>query len=364
MKRLIRGAIAAAGLALALGAVPLAAGAEPAPLSPEAAAPCEYLAQVARRAPINAWDWSVKALEPALHVEQARTVGNSKFTLPHPATAFETELAQSLDLDEGLGSNGYTVFVEHIASTELYAFYSVQGTLHCQDEMLVQAGPGKSPRELDKPPAYAGELCWTQSADLGEWRGRPVFLTHGLRDSTGFDQDLQITPWTGGGWGPACRLSLTFNTAYRIDHQYCGDPAVCRLGGGVAREIARLYGQRGNRAGGPFAFGASATPEVRAKASTLRGQATAEFPTLGAPDDYAWSYSDFAYFPLVLAGRSYLAAIGHEGVGWREGNKTLLAIYDGRAEPLKPLASFVISRSPTKLAGALVGQPVPEGEDP
>ena len=91
---------------------------------------------------------------------------------------------------------------------------------------------------------------------------------------------------------------------------------------------------------------------------------TSEFPTFGerAPNaawDYAFSYVDFALLPLMLDGHLYVGAVGHNGVGWREGTSTLIAVY-GVPGPeqrgLVPLAGVAVERVPTGLKGTVVAE--------
>jgi hypothetical protein len=69
-----------------------------------------------------------------------------------------------------------------------------------------------------------------------------------------------------------------------------------------------------------------------------------------------YSYVDFAFFPLTLDGRLYLA-VGYEGLSWREDARALFAVYAAphdREGELLPLAGFAIVRVPTGLQGTEV----------
>ena len=254
----------------------------------------------------------------------------------------------------------WTIFVEHVPGTDLYDAYSLQGTLHCQSDVLIRARPGEAPGVVANPPTYKGGLCWTQSGDLGEVNRHPVFITHGATDPTAFDQDLQITLYKNGRWGSACRVSVTFWTTYKVAAHFCADTVACKVGESIAARAASRFGE-GESHGKVvehFSFGASPSTELASEVSKLMDDkgptTTPEFPTFGAKDDpgHPWSYSDFQFFPLTLDGRPYVGAIGHEGVGWRAGDTTLFAIYEPQGEMLKPLASFVLVRSVAGLKAA------------
>jgi len=55
----------------------------------------------------------------------------------------------------------------------------------------------------------------------------------------------------------------------------------------------------------------------------------------------------------------YLGAAGHNGVGWREGSRTLVAIYEAPGtdqRDLIPLAGFAVDRIPNGLKGTVVAE--------
>jgi hypothetical protein len=342
---------AALAAALALAAS-LASGA-----SAGALQPCEGLAAYARTLPADAWaKGGAQALAPRLRLDD-----RSK----HKPTPLEAALAKSPKLRTALGLEGteMDVDVSRLAGTDLYAATSVQGTLECQTTVFVRAVAGRPFKVIKDPPTLdQTDLCWTRGGSFGQVDGRAAFIVYGANSQTDDDEDIDIMPWTGTAWGPACRVELRFRTDYTITDSYCGDKGVCEAAGRVARDIAAAYGTK-RKAGGDahgFAWGPPASSKARAAVQTFAGQVyaqhygtgTTDFPTFGKDEGHDFSYNGFALFPLKLAGQEYLAAIGHEGVGWRESADTLLAVYrldDG--EPV-PLAGFVIPRSVSGLASA------------
>jgi hypothetical protein len=61
----------------------------------------------------------------------------------------------------------------------------------------------------------------------------------------------------------------------------------------------------------------------------------------------------------MLDGHLYLGAVGHNGVGWREGARTLIAVYavpGPEQRDLVPLAGFAVDRVPNGLKGTLVAE--------
>ena len=210
-----------------------------------------------------------------------------------------------------------------------------------------------------------GDLCWTTNGDLATLDGKPAFVVHDMILGTAPDDHIIVTPWTGAGWGAACETVLYFDTTIGLSEHYCNDAEVCRRATAVARAIVAADDKK--RAGGGetarFTYGPAAPAAVKAAIKPAQGgdTDTPDFPTFGAKtdDDHPLSYSGFAYFPLKLGDAWYGAAIAREGVGWRESDDTLLIVYDLTSGWTKPLASFVLPVSVTRLGSARAVIPKP-----
>lgn len=250
---------------------------------------------------------------------------------------------------------------EHLPGTDIFMVQTIGGTANCEQAVFIEAKPGHTARVIAKPRGFgASGLCWYAHGDLGRVFGVPAYVEAGEVSMTNRNIEIRITPLTGADWGESCKLDLQFQTLFKLTEHYCGDEAVCPMATAVAIDIARSYLHHRNEAGGRAEFSFGASPGADAVAAALRAKqdlteltGTAVFPTFGqvvSPDaqDYSYSYSGFAYFPLMLGGRAFVAAVGHAGIGWREYNRTLFAVYD---TALVPLASFVIleSRGPMQV---------------
>ena len=259
--------------------------------NPSDAAPCLAVADAARRLPSDAWAKGIEALRPTLLIEKPWSSSPAGGT---PPDALMSVVATAPKVREVVGDGqSWTIFVEHVPGTDLYDAYSLQGTLHCQSDVLIRARPGEAPGVVANPPTYKGGLCWTQSGDLGEVNRHPVFITHGATDPTAFDQDLQITPYKNGRWGSACRVSVTFWTTYKVAAHFCADTVACKVGESIAARAASRFGE-GESHGKVvehFSFGASPSTELASEVSKLMDDkgptTTPEFPTFGAKDDPA-----------------------------------------------------------------------------
>jgi hypothetical protein len=341
--------------ALGLASAALAAGAS----SPEILAPCARLAARAHALQAKGADWSKgsDALSPALEFAKSEA---ADLESDHPAPPGSVlAIAQLKLVRDALADTGSTsAGVEHLAGTDLYEFTVLGGTLHCATNVFVRAPKGSKARlaKDPSPPSDDTELCWTRSGDLASVLGRPAYVEHGPVSAVILDEDVNVTPWTGSGWGRACRLELRFLTDYQVSERYCGDQAVCDEAERVARDVAIAYNRRRQTSAEPgFLYGPPAPEDVKAKVKAALSDRTdtdsPDFPTFGTKNtDHPMSYSGLEYFPLKLGATWRMAAIGREGVGWREGDNTLLIIYD--AEDSKPFASFVLPVKVTGLASA------------
>jgi hypothetical protein len=271
---------------------------------------------------------------------------------------------------KALDDADYSVLeVEHLRKSGLFQVDNVEGTLHCHYLAFLRAG--KATRVVGAPPAERepGDLCWTNTGDLATLYGRPAFVVHDQFSGTLPDDHIIVTPWTGAGWGAACETDLHFDTTVSISERYCGDVDVCRRAPPVAKSIVVAYDRK--RSGkddiSGFMFGKAAPAPVQAvMQQALAGRSdthTPDFPTFGVKvkeeDEFNLSYNGFVYFPLELDGLWYGAAIARNGVGWREDDNTLLVIYDLEAGWTKPLASFVLPVSVTRLVSAKAIIPPP-----
>jgi hypothetical protein len=315
--------------------------------------PCDRLAARARQLPASVWGSDrAKALEPDLQIDSARS----------DLTPFEAGLVKLQPVTEALGEYaGPPVVVDRAPGTDVYALSRFEGTLHCQNVVFLRAAPGAAARLIDGPTPGEGELCYTQSGDFGRAYGQPAWIEHGAVSQTNDDEEIEIRPWAGQGWATACRLTLKFRNAYRIAERHCGDKAVCEAAGRFALDVAAAYGrwQRRGRDVPAFAYGPAPNSQARAAVRALKHglepASTTEFPTFGRKMRFGYSYEGFVLFPLMLNGHGYVAAIGHDGVGWREFDNTLLAIYSADTRPPRPLAGFVIPRSIGGLVSATAG---------
>jgi hypothetical protein len=289
---------------------------------------------------------------------------------------------------------GSIMELEHLPDTPLYIGSVVAGTAECQTVAFAALSSDGLERVLPEPAGYTG-ACWNLTGSLAKVLGHPAYVESGTVSSSSADAVVRVTPWTGHDWGGPCQLTVEFNYTLKLAQQFCSDAAPCRAAGAIALDIARGYVTYSAMRQWPMrpidddvvpdfigAAGIAGGPQAQAVVnagwhvlkrrqqadipgvSPLVGTMASAFPTFGheAPNgawDYAFSYVNFALLPLMLNGRLYLGAVGHNGVGWREGSNILFAVYAAPGadqDDLVPLAGFLIERKPSVLKGTVVAE--------
>jgi len=310
--------------------------------------PCTSLAARARSLPAAAWRQGVEnAMAPALFIDKARNPGAPNASGP----ALERSLTRLPWVRAAVNDEpgNWSEFVSRLPGRDIYMVSTYQGTLHCQSAAFVKATAGSEPTEVPAPTTFGEgeEPCWTQSGKLGSVEGLPVYIEGGADSDHVFDTSYDVVPWADGRWAQGCRIGLRFRTRFEVAARHCDDAKVCRAADGVVVKLASAYAGFRQWGGQSFTFGPPGKA-LAARQRLIEGQDFATdipgFPRFGDKDETysggSFSYSGFQFTPLRLAGRWYVAAIGHEGVGWRETNRTLIAVYAESDGVLAPKASF------------------------
>lgn len=294
--------------------------------------------------------------------------------------------------EEGPGS---IMELEHLADTPLYMGSVVAGTAECQAAAFATFSADGVPRVLPEPAGYTG-TCWNMQGSLARVLGHPAYVETGTVSSTSADALVRVSPWKGKDWAAPCQLTVEFNYTLELARQFCSEGAPCGAAGAVALGIAQTYlnyssmqqpsmrpldddvvpdliGGAAGIGGGPQAqaiVNAGWRALARRQQANLPGVSpqfstvASVFPTFGyeGPNggwDYGFSYVNFVLFPLLLDGRLYLGAVGHNGWGWREGTNILFAVYvapGADQDDLVPVAGFLIERKPSALRGTVVAE--------
>lgn len=321
---------------------------------------CARLADEARRAPSEVWatpDPLAAWVKPTGSARQSPTV---------------TSLANDAHWRELLAvTEGQSVGVQQLEGAPVYLVEAFAGTANCQSLVLVEARPGRPARRL--PPPFDLEhmdLCMTQSAGLAQVLGRPAFIAGGAPSMVSPDLHYRVAAWTGQGWGQACGLKLRRGTAMAPEKRFCAPGAqVCAAGQAEAEKLAQAYeADRASKvqfdakafAGGrsPDAVVVAALNPPLATPGAI-GDTNPPFPLFGADDKRldpmltTFSNADPRRLPVFIDGRWWLAVVGRAGVGWREGDAVLVAMFMPPGRPGDGVASYQFRTRPVSLLGAV-----------
>lgn len=327
----------------------------------EAAEPslCSLLADEARRAPASTW----AAVDPLS--AWLKPVGEAA------ASPVVTALANDARWREQLAApEGQPLGVQQLDGLPVYLVEDFAGTANCQSLVLIEAKPGKPARQLALPFNLAPmDLCTTQSGGFVKVLGRPAFVAGGAPSMVSPDLNYRMAAWTGQGWGQACSLALRRRTVMTPAQRFCapGSP-VCAAGQPVAERLAQAYeADRAAKAkldvgafnGGrqPDAKVAAALKPPLAEAGAV-GDVNPPFPLFGADEKRldpmltVFSNADPRVLPVQVDGRWWLAVVGRSGVGWREGDAVLVALFAPPGRAGDGVASYQFRIAPEGLLDA------------
>lgn len=317
---------------------------------------CTRLADEARRAPAATWtqpDPLSAWLKPAP---------------PSPPSPTISALANDARWRDLLAaSESRPMSVQQLEGTPIYMVDEIAGTAHCQSLVLVEARPGQPSRRLKPPFDLEGaSLCMTQSAGFGRVLGQPAFIVGGAPSMTSPDLHYRIATWTGKAWGPRCSVTLRRQTAMSGTQRFCAPGSkVCDAAQPVAQRLAQAYetARAANQPLDATAFNEGREPDA-AVAAALNppldepyaiGNMNPPFPLFGAdearldPMRTVFSNADPRVLPVRVADRWWLAVVGRAGVGWREGDAVLVALFAPPGRAADGVASYQFRITPAGL---------------
>lgn len=318
---------------------------------------CARLAEEVRRAPAATW---AQAEPLATWVQPAGAAASS----PTVDT-----LAAAPSWRDALGAL-HAPEVQQLEGSHLYLLSDVQGTARCQSVVFVESRPGQAGRAV-RPPFRLGapNLCTTQSASFARVLGQPAFVAGGAVSMTRPELRYRVATWTGQGWSGRCQVTLRLATALQAVQRFC--PAggkVCEAGQAVAQQLAQAYeaSRATQRPLDALALNGGRRPEG-AVAAALNppldepgavGDMNPPFPLFGADETHLdpmatrFSNADPRRVAVYAGGQWWLAVVGRAGVGWREGEAVLVALFAPPGRTADGVASYQFRVQPTGLAQA------------
>lgn len=313
---------------------------------------CQALATQAARIP--AADWRASTHDPMDRLWGALPVDGA----PRPPSPVEERLLGDPAVREQLGVGpDERLLLDPLPGTSIYRIDAFQGTAVCQSMVFVDAAPGKPLRFLPAP-FDVEQPCTTQRGRFGHVLGTPVFIVGGWVSMESLARTYQVSAWRAREktWTPACALSLTFNTRWKLSGRYCGpDASLCRAAAQRARSIVAAYDAEAPLDPLRFAQGREppqALKDLLPAESTAEPALPSELPTFGAKtagtrDPFLTSFSnakETVRLALWLDDRWWLGVVGVAGVGWRSSATSLLAIYAVSDAGLTPAAGFQVEQ--------------------
>ncbi|MBI3346475.1 MAG: hypothetical protein HY020_04605 [Burkholderiales bacterium] len=263
--------------------------------------------------------------------------------------------------------------VQQLTGTSVYMVADFAGTANCQSLVLVEAKPGQPGRQI-KPPAGTErmDLCTTQWASFAQVLGQPAFVVGGAPSMVSPDLNYRIATWNGRGWGQACRIAIQRRTAMTAGQRFCapGSP-VCDAGQPVAQRLAQAY-ETSRAAGKPLdalAFNGGYRPGEAVAVSlglppgdvsTAGSEGNPQFALFGAEETRldpmltVLSNANARRLPVLVGERWWLAVVGRAGVGWREGDAVLVALFAPPGRQQDATASYQFLIRPSGLSKATV----------
>jgi hypothetical protein len=232
----------------------------------------------------------------------------------------------------------------------------VAGSAECTTDVFLGARPGGGFWQIAQPDQFH-DLCWTSGRDIGRMGGKTVLVEVSELDRPVMGTDVEITPWDGERWDPACRLAIRWRDAFKVSERFCADAAVCDAAAKIAPALAAAMSHsrdgEGLEAVAPPADRGS--PHYAARLARMNeGYAELKnmmksraLPTFGAKAKTPYTdYSTFYPTLVALDGKDYVALVGIGGIGWRELGDYLITLYREDDASQTPIAGIVVSRDP------------------
>lgn len=235
--------------------------------------------------------------------------------------------------------------------------YTLQGTLHCQNDWFFTVGSAGKPSLILSPPSY-GSMCWSGGRSPGRAFGEPALVQTYESTPTLTRATVTVTPWTGGEWASPYQIDLRFDDEFSLTERFCKKGAECKGLATTAQKLARDFAHK--------EAGFAATDETRDEAIDSAfgaGRVSSadhlhELPTFGAKAQTDWpTFSGFDLIAVNPSGEPLIAQVGIGGLGWRELGDLMVVFSRADGATFVPFASYVIRRDTAGLASAQATTP-------
>lgn len=272
----------------------------------------------------------------------------------------ETEDAEILEWAKQLDPSGpqesWPVSAARVAPN-LWMGYSVQGTMHCQNDWFFTVGSAGGPSRVEAPPS-SGLLCWTGERRPGTVSGEPALIQYVRQERPDYGAVITVTPYDEAlGWQDPYQVTYHLNDSFTLAEQFCAEPEACTRYADLAVPIARQITR-------PESGEASLGDRLEA-GETVFGEERAgwrarfaDIPTFGKEAETRFTaFSTAETFGLDIGGETLFVQAGIGGVGWREIGDILIVVAHDNGDAFTPAASYVVVREPTTFRSAEVTHP-------
>ncbi len=248
---------------------------------------------------------------------------------------------------------------------DLYELYDIGGTAHCEMLTFVQSSRKGEARPVSAPViTHTRSLCDGVEGRLARAFGTAVYVEYGPSGPEGDEEEYDLIPWNGTGWGKPCAVSVKHAHVLRLAESNCPIGVDCRPFESAATELVSAYVTY--RANGfhrqeAFRSGPRAGPAASATAlgywdalRSAQGEgreylAVTAWPVFDRPpaDDYDHTFSPtgFRYYTTSIDHIDYAVGVGYAGYGWNESNQILVGYYRIGSDRLEPAAALAVRRA-------------------
>ena len=271
-------------------------------------------------------------------------------------TAYTTAAAKRLpapDATELLSAvrNDSGVAFRRLGRTSIQAFELHNGSMNCIDFQFFTERGGQA-KPVANPPQYAalsatGEQprCFAMGNHglLGVVAGMPAFITEGRRLND-YNYTVSIAAWNGRHWGRPCAIEAFYRPIYSVGGINCG-AGLCGPLKALAPKLAQaVHDHEIARKREPFAWlksGGQLPSDLRSLHQQVWAVNRDDLPRphLEIMREMANTRD---IFPVRIAGRDYMALMGHTGRGdWAEPGFVLI-LFQSQKGAAQPVASLLI----------------------
>jgi hypothetical protein len=252
-----------------------------------------------------------------------------------------------------------------LPDSSLHVIESIEGTAHCEDfRFFWMSADGQSqplPKLPPKGTRDGDNMICDESTYLARVAATDAFVEI-ISSSSDSNSEFRVVPFKQEKWAPACKVEADFGTGYSVSKVFV--PANGPISDVAIKEVAAELVEQRAAAKDPksFLFGPPVPESEEDNVRTMMDLATKmhketvrvdgvdaiPFPAFGREnelDAFQESLGLIDNYPVVLYGNTYLLAIGHGVIGWRESPDSGVIFYTLKNGDLEPIASAIVSET-------------------